>query len=213
MTGFYEFFRNELVTQSPGAGLMSYTFNAPSSDHRGVEVGADWAFATGWRATAAYTFDDQIYTKYVEQLSAGSPTRCFDRAGNHIPGVPANQLLARIGYEQATGPLAGLGGYVETVFQDNFFIDNANLLKAPGYAIVNLNVHYATEFISYDNRLNPFFEARNVFDKTYVASAQNLANSISATSGLQNGASVLANTTRLRTHKFSLAGVPVISSG
>lgn len=195
VTGFYEFFRNELVTQSPGAGLLSYTFNAPASEHRGVEVGADWTFAPGWRATAAYTFDDQIYTKYVEQLSAGSLTRRFDRAGNHIPGVPANQLLARVGYEQTTGPLAGLGAYVETVFQDDFFIDNANQLKAPGYAIVNLNVHYTTELVGYAKRLNLFFEARNVFDKTYIASAQNLANSISATSGLQNGASVLANTT------------------
>ena len=126
VTGFYEFFRNELVTQSPGAGLLSYTFNAPASEHRGIEVGADWAFAPGWRATAAYTFDDQIYTRYVEQLSAGSLTRQFDRAGNRIPGVPANQLLARVGYEQATGPLAGLGTYVETVFQDDFLIDNAN---------------------------------------------------------------------------------------
>ena len=109
--------------------------------------------------------------------------------------MPAHQLLARVGYEQATGPLAGLGGYVETVFQDDFFIDNANLLKAPGYAIVNLNVHYTTELVGYAKRLNLFVEARNVFDRTYIASAQNLANSISAVSGLQNGAGVLANTT------------------
>ena len=126
-------------------------------------------------------------------------------AGQATRGAKANRALTlcldhpggadQIGYEQATGPLAGLGGYVEIVFQDDFFIDNANLLKAPGYAIVNLNVHYTTEFISYAKRLNPFFEARNVCDKTYVASAQNLANSISATSGLQNSASALANTT------------------
>ena len=34
LTGFYEFFRNELVTQSPGAGLQNFTFNAPRSEHR-----------------------------------------------------------------------------------------------------------------------------------------------------------------------------------
>lgn len=195
LTGFYEFFRNELIAQSPGAGLLSYTFNAPASEHRGIEVGANWAFAPGWSATAAYTFDDQIYTKYVEQLSAGSLTARFDRSGRHIPGVPANQLLARIGYEQPTGPLAGFGGYLETVFQDDFFIDNANLLKVPGYAIVNLNLHYTTELIGYAKRLNLFFEVRNLLDTTYVASAQNLANSISGTTGLQNGAGVLATTT------------------
>ena len=195
LTGFYEFFRNELITQSPGAGLLSYTFNAPASEHRGIEVGAEWAFAPGWSATAAYTFDDQVYTKYVEQLSAGSLTARFDRSGRHIPGVPANQLLARIGYEQPTGPLAGFGGYLETVFQDDFFIDNANLLKAPGYAILNLNLHYTTALVGYAKRLNLFFEVRNLLDTTYVASAQNLANAISGTTGLQNGAGVLATTT------------------
>ena len=195
VTGFYEFFRNELIAQSPGAGLLSYTFNAPASEHRGIEVGANWAFAPGWSATAAYTFDDQVYTMYVEQLSAGSLSARFDRSGRHIPGVPANQLLARLGYEQATGPLAGFGAYLETVFQDDFFIDNANLLKVPGYAIVNLNLHYTTELAGYAKRLNLFFEVRNLLDTTYVASAQNLANSISGTTGLQNGAGVLATTT------------------
>lgn len=196
LTGFYEFFRNELVSQSPGAGLPSYTFNAPASEHRGLEVGATWEFAPGWRATAAYGFNDQIYTRYGEQISAGSLTRTFDRAGNRIPGVPANQLLARIGYDVPSGPLAGLGAFVETVFQDDVFIDNANLLKAPGYAIVNTNVHYETELSSgYAKRLTLYVEVRNLFDTVYVASAQNLADTINATTGFQNGAAALATTT------------------
>ncbi|WP_163361980.1 TonB-dependent receptor domain-containing protein, partial [Klebsiella aerogenes] len=85
-----------------------------------------------------------IYTDYVEQISAGGLTRRFDRAGRSIPGVPAHQLLARIGYDVPAGPLAGLGAFVETVVQGDFYVDNANLLKAPGYAIVNANVHYDT---------------------------------------------------------------------
>ncbi|WP_267355289.1 MULTISPECIES: TonB-dependent receptor [unclassified Methylobacterium] len=196
VTGFYEFFRNELVSQSPGAGLQTYTFNAPASEHRGIEVGADWAFAPGWRGTLAYGFDDQIYTRYSEQLSAGSLTRRFDRAGNQIPGVPAHQLLARIGYDVPAGPLAGLGAFVETVVQGDFYLDNANLLKAPGYAVVNANLHYATELSGgYAKRLSFYLEVRNLFDTTYVASAQNLSNSISGTTGIQNNAAVLASTT------------------
>lgn len=196
VTGFYEFFRNELVSQSPGAGLQSYTFNAPASEHRGIEVGADWAFAPGWRGTLAYGFNDQIYTRYTEQLSAGSLTRRFDRAGNQIPGVPAQQLLARVGYDVPAGPLAGLGAFVETVVQGDFYLDNANQLKAPGYAIVNANLHYATELTGgYAKRLSVYLECRNIFDAVYAASAQNLANSISGTTGLQNNAAILATTT------------------
>lgn len=75
ITGFYEFFKNELVTQSPGAGLLSYTFNAPASQHRGVEAAIDWRPYAGWRLVTAYTYLDEFYTNYVEQLSAGSSLR------------------------------------------------------------------------------------------------------------------------------------------
>ena len=43
-TGFYEFFRNELVSQATPLAGISYTFNAPRSEHRGVELAADWKF-------------------------------------------------------------------------------------------------------------------------------------------------------------------------
>ncbi len=196
LTGFYEFFRNELVSQSPGAGLLAYTFNAPASEHRGIELGAAWDFAPGWRASTAYGFNDQIYTGYVEQISAGAVSRRFDRAGRTIPGVPAHQLLARIGYDVPSGPLAGLGAFVETVVQSDFYVDNANLLRAPGYAVVNANVHYDTDLVgAYAKRLNLYLEVRNLFDTAYIASAQNLANTIAAGTGLQNGAGVLAATT------------------
>src|SRR4029079_14550379 len=62
VTGFYEFFQNELVTQSAGAGLQNFTFNAPASEHRGVEVASDWRPFPGWRATLAYALNDQFYT-------------------------------------------------------------------------------------------------------------------------------------------------------
>jgi iron complex outermembrane receptor protein len=74
-------------------------------------------------------------------------------------------------------------------------MDNANLLKAPGYELVNLNVHYKTDLVSdIFKALNLYVEVRNVFDRTYVASANNIANSVTA-AGFQNPASVLANTT------------------
>ena len=93
------------------------------------------------------------------------------------------------------GPLAGLGAFVEVQWKDSFYMDNANLLKAPGYELVNLNVHYKTDLQSdYFKSLNLYFEVRNVFDRTYVASANNIGNTVT-TAGAQNGANVLANTT------------------
>ena len=51
-----------------GAPNASFTFNAPKSEHRGVELAADWQFLPGWRFTAAYTYLDQFYTEYTENI-------------------------------------------------------------------------------------------------------------------------------------------------
>jgi iron complex outermembrane receptor protein len=196
LTGFYEFFKDELVTQATPAGApnTSFTFNAPRSEHRGVELAADWKFYPGWRFTAAYTYLDQFYTEYTEQLR-NVTAFSFNRAGNKIPGISPNELTARLGYDELSGPLAGLGAFVEVQWKDSFYMDNANLLKAPGYELVNLNVHYKTDLASeHLKTLNLYLEVRNVFDRTYVASANNIGNSVT-TLGVQNPASVLANTT------------------
>jgi iron complex outermembrane receptor protein len=195
-TGFYEFFKNELVTQATqvGAPNASFTFNAPRSEHRGVELAVDWKFYPGWRFSAAYTYLDEVYTEYTENIVNGA-TFSFNRAGNKIPGISPHELTARLGYDQMWGPLAGLGAFVEVQWKDSFYMDNANLLKAPGYELVNLNVHYNTDLKSnYFKSLSMYVEVRNVFDRTYVASANNIGNSVTA-AGVQNPASVLANTT------------------
>lgn len=193
-TGFYEFFRNEIVNQATPVAGITYSFNAPRSEHRGIELAADWKFYPGWRLMAAYTYLDEVYTEYVENITNGA-VFSFNRAGNKIPGISPNELTARIGYDEFAGALAGLGGFVEVQWKDSFYMDNANLLKAPGYELVNVNVHYQTDLVSESFRsLNLFLEVRNVFDSTYVASANNITNSVTA-AGLQNPASVLANST------------------
>jgi iron complex outermembrane recepter protein len=196
LTGFYEFFRNELVSQatSLNAPNASYTFNAPRSEHRGFELAADWKFFSGWRFTVAYTYLDEVYTEYTESIINGA-VFSFNRAGNKIPGISPNELTARVGYDEFSGPLAGLGAFVELQWRDSFYLENANLLKAPGYELVNLNVHYKTDLASdYFKSLSLYLEVRNLFDRTYVASANNIGDSVTAL-GVQNPASILANTT------------------
>jgi iron complex outermembrane receptor protein len=196
LTGFYEFFRDELVTQATPANTpnSSFTFNAPKSEHRGVELAADWRIYSGWRFTAAYTYLDQFYTEYTENITNGT-VFSFNRAGNKIPGISPNELTTRLSYDEFSGPLKGAGAFVEVQWKDSFYMDNANLLKAPAYELVNLNVHYKTDLTSdYLKTLNLYLEVRNVFNTTYVASANNIGNTVTA-AGVQNPASILANTT------------------
>jgi iron complex outermembrane recepter protein len=190
-TGFYEFFNNELVTEATPVGSpnTSFTFNAPHSEHHGFELAAQWSFYEGWQLLAAYTRLDEVYTDYTENINGFS----FNRNGNNIPGISPNELTARLGYDQPHGPLTGLGGFVELVWKDSFYMDNANLLKAPGYELVNVNLHYKTDLTAdYFRQLTLFFEVRNIFNTTYVASANNITDTVSA-SGVQNPASSQAN--------------------
>jgi iron complex outermembrane receptor protein len=201
-TGFYEFFRNELVSQATRAAGVTYMFNAPRSEHRGVELAADWQFYPGWRFTAAYTYLDQFYTEYSEDVrspGAAGTVFSFNRAGKKIPGISANELTARLGYDQMWGPLAGLGAFVEVQWKDSFYMDNANLQKAPGYELVNLNIHYNTDLQSDTFKsLSMFAEVRNVFDRTYIASANNIGNTVTAAGlqGLQTTGSIYAGSPR-----------------
>ena len=159
-------------------------------------MAADWRPLPDWRATLVYSLNDQFYTDYSERLSAGDKTALIDRAGNKIPGISPNELLARAGYDQPSGPLRGMGAYVEYQWKDAFFMDNGNLLKAPGYDLVNLNVHYRADVKGgYLDSLTAFLEVRNLLDRTYIASANNISDSLNAGTGLPNGSSVLANST------------------
>jgi len=188
-TAFYEFFRNELVSQATPVAGINYTFNAPRSEHRGVELAANWKFYPGWQFIAAYTYLDEFYTEYVESISGFR----FNRVGNKIPGISPNELVARVGYDETAGPLRGLGGFVELVWKDSFFMDNANFLRAPGYELVNLNLHYKTDLASESLKsLTLFLQVSNLFDRTYIASANNIANTVTPV-GVQNPASVLVN--------------------
>lgn len=200
LTIFNESYRNELVTQSAGANLQSFTFNAPRSRHRGLEAAVNLKplpdLLPGLGAQVSYLVNRQTYRSYQERLSAGSLSAVFDRSGAAIPGVPRSNLYAKVSYDQASGVLEGLGVYAEWNRRPDTFMDNANLLKAPGYSLLNLGVHYdPPEALGALSRLRFYASIQNIEDKVYVASAGNVADSISATTGVQNGAAVLETVT------------------
>lgn len=186
VTGFNEWHRNEILTLNNA--LVSYQTNIPSSLHRGVELNADWRPFEGWRLIAAYTFNNQFFTNYWDDLgSVGGRAVLYNRAGNRIPNVPPHTLTMRYGYDQPYGDLAGLGAYVEYIFKSDYTIDNANFTTIPSYSVFNVNAHYNHDLADfYFKNIELFFDVSNIFDRTYVAGAQVLANSL--LTGVLNGA-------------------------
>ncbi len=191
VTGYHEWFRNEILTQSNG--LISYQLNAPASIHRGAEVSVDWRPYDGWRVIEAYSYNDQFFTNFMDSLSS---TVSYNRAGNRVPNVPTHTLTSRIGYDQPDGDFKGLGAYVEYVFKSAYTIDNANLTTIPGYGLVNLNVHYKRDVADfYFKNIELFFDVKNLFDRTYVAGANAMANTLMTGTAVQTPAVLLANST------------------
>ena len=84
-TGFYEFFRNEQITQSAGAGLQNFTFNAPASQHQhklrrfGSRCPQQLPEA---HLQLSYLYDNQIYTNFSDTLANATTTASFNRDGN-----------------------------------------------------------------------------------------------------------------------------------
>jgi iron complex outermembrane receptor protein len=201
VTGFYEFFTNEFISQSPGAGLSNFTDNIPESQHRGFEVELDWRFRPDWRFKAAYTLNDQIYINYTESLArpgaaAGTAPLLFDRSGNKIPGVEPHFVNARLSYDSSKGPLNGFGGFLEFNWLDDYFINNANSLQSPGFNIFNANLHYDKKVSgSFVRGFSLFFEVQNIFDDTYVTSANVISTQLINSGGVvrEQNAAELAN--------------------
>ncbi|MGJ0506508.1 MAG: TonB-dependent receptor family protein [Methylocystis sp.] len=195
LTGFYEWYQNEQLTQSPGAGLLSYTFNAPGSVHRGVETLLDWRPYDGVRVMANYTYNNQIFTEFVEQIGTTARTGYFDRAGYKIPGVAPHNATARLSYDVPFGDFRGLGAFVEYNYQSSYYIDNGNVLTIPSYGLINTNLHYDRDVdIGWLKHFTAYFEVRNIFDRHWVASANNISNTVQLVSGVvvQNGYTSLA---------------------
>jgi iron complex outermembrane receptor protein len=175
IAGYYELFYNELVTQSPAAGLSNFTSNAPRADHRGVEVWLNWRPVRGFFWSGAYTLNDHVYKDFRETLSG----TVFDRSEKKVPGVEPQIINSKIGYDQP----AGFGGWMEVSHVDDFFVNNSNTLKTEPYTIYNLNLHYSRDWPERRvfKGMSVFFDVKNLFDKTYIGSANVVADTAADT--------------------------------
>ena len=173
LTGFYEFFSNELITYSTATGA-SFTSNAPNANHRGVEAALDWRIVEGWRLTTAYTFNDFYYTNFNEQISG----TYFNWNGKQIPNVVRNFSNTRLRYESPYN----VGAWLEMNWQDDFFVNNANTLKTNPYTIFNLDVHYNRELPGpYVKGMSTYFEVMNLFNTTYIGSTAAVSTTVGDT--------------------------------
>ena len=176
---YYETFWNEFVTQSPGAGLASFTANAPRADHRGVELWGEWRGAAGAFLSGAFDFNDHVYRTFRESIGGGVSV---DRAGSRVPGVERTVANLRAGWDGAGRP----GGWVEVNRVGSYAVDDSNVLRTKDYVVVNLNAHWKRD-VRWGpvKRVTVTLDVSNALNAAYDGSAVVVSDSFSDTPAAQ----------------------------
>ena len=143
----------ELLNFIVGPDIPAATFNAGTTIHQGVEAGLDWRLP--------FDLDEGGLT--LRQTYAWSDFR-FDgdaRWGdNRLPVVPEHQYRAELAWRHPSG--LTLTPSVEWRLSRPW-VDYANTMKAPAYAVFGLNAAYAV-----NDTASIYLDARNLTDEAYV---------------------------------------------
>jgi iron complex outermembrane receptor protein len=143
--------RGELLnyTVDPRQGVPASTFNAGKTRHQGIEAALDWRLAEGLRLRQTYAWSD---FRFRDDVQYGN---------GRLPVVPEHLYKAELRWE-------GGGGWFVAPSVEwapvGTFVDYADTLKSPAYAIANLNLGWTAP-----NGVRLFVDARNLFDRRYVS--------------------------------------------
>jgi iron complex outermembrane receptor protein len=73
-------------------------------------------------------------------------------------------------------------------YQDSYFVNNSNTLRAPSYNVLNLDLHYARDLKwAWLRRVEAFLDLQNLLNTTYIGSA------VTVTDDVINSQASLAN--------------------
>ncbi len=156
--------KDELLTviitpATPTADAVTANSNATPTIHQGVEAGLTtrlWQSSAGdlFSLRQAYTLNDFYYE---HDTTFG---------GNKLPSLPNYTYQAELHYQQAKGFYAG----VNLRAASTYYVDFANTLKAPSYAIWGATAGYETP------HWKVFVDVKNIGDTHYATTANTAFN-------------------------------------
>lgn len=152
--------KNELLSFVVDPAHPAATFNADQTIHQGLEAGLDWRFNKRVRLRQTWAWSDFHFEGDAQY------------GDNTLPIVPAHLYRAELKYEHPAGWF--LAPSLEWSPRGPF-VDFRNKVRAPDYAIASLGAGYSRDGVTV------FLDARNLFDKRYVATVNPLANPASVT--------------------------------
>jgi len=143
---------DEIAVETSAGGRTSYV-NASESRRRGVELAGGYEPAGTWRGAFAYTFLDARFVRAFGAVAAGA----------RIPGVPAHDGWAELGWTSGGWDVAFTARAVSQVFAND-----ANTADAAGFARFDLGL--ARTFPVHGARVAAFVRADNLLDRNAIGS-------------------------------------------
>lgn len=140
---------DELLTFLVSPEIPVATFNAGPTLHQGLEAALDLRLGRGWRLRQTWAWSDFRFTG----------DRVYGRG--RLPIVPEHQYRAELRWEHPDGWF--LAPTLEWVPR-GAFVDYANTLRAPGYAVAGLGAGWTRK-----DGLSAFVEVRNLADERYIS--------------------------------------------
>lgn len=143
----------EILNFIVGPDIPAATFNADETVHQGIEAGLDWRLPADLAQGSlllrqTYAWND---FHFVDDPRWGD---------NRLPVAPEHAYRAELAWRHPSG--LSLTPSVEWRISD-VWVDYANTMKAPGYALLGLNASWQVA-----NGLTVFADARNLTDERHV---------------------------------------------
>jgi iron complex outermembrane receptor protein len=162
----------EIVPYSGGR----YYLTAGRARRQGAEIGLTATSRAGLFANAALTLSRNRYRTYVVDsavIAPTDPTKVGTRAdysGNAVVGVP--DVLANLEAGAALPGFRALRLSAGVELSDDYFADDANAVRVPGFALLNLTAELRDPIVTANGYgVRGFVTVRNVTDRSYIGSA------------------------------------------
>lgn len=168
-TAYHARLKNELLNFTTSPSIPAATFNADDTIHQGLELGFDWDIGKGW--ILPEKTDDKLILRQVYNLNDFRFDGDAQYGDNRIGGAPMHQYRAELRYQH--GDDWSVTPNIEAV--PGGYVDHANTLKAPGYAVVGIN-----GTIKVQDNVDFYVDGRNLLDKRYVSNYSAITNATTA---------------------------------
>ena len=159
-TVYHAWVRDEIIEiPLPGSFEVSTAHNADKTRHVGLEMGLSGEYGLG-RWGVAGLLDWSLAYTWNEFRFDADPVF----GNNRLPGIPEHFARLSLRYRHPSGFYVGPSLEIASGWN----VDQANSLRAPGYAVLNATMGYQSP----DKRWTVYLDLRNLTNRPYAAATE-----------------------------------------